>query len=98
MATHTHQVWDPTTGSYAARKGKPLGSVVGPKLSSKPTSSLRYGGSRVILGDKAPAKGLVTETTMGQYGAAAPSRGKEEVRFSGVGHQTAGTGAPARSC
>ena len=100
MATHTHQVWDPTTGSYAARKGKPLGSVVGPKLhvSSKPTSSLSYGGSRVILGDKAPAKGLVTETTMGQYGAAAPSRGKEEVRFSGVGHQTAGTGAPTRSC
>lgn len=108
MATHSHQVWDPTTGSYAVRKGKPLGQAVGHKLEMQPTSkpgatgaapsSLSYSGSRVILGDKDPAPGLIAETTMGQYGAYAPSRGIEEIRYSAVGHQAAGTGAPTRSC
>jgi hypothetical protein len=97
IATHSHQVWDPTAGSYAVRKGKPLGQVVGHKLTPA-SSSLSYGGSRVVLGDKDPAPGLVAETTTGQYGSHAPSRGEEEIRYSGIGHQTASTGAPTRSC
>eukprot|EP01043_Picozoa_sp_COSAG02_P006569 COSAG02_NODE_188_length_30307_cov_341.858746_8_plen_538_part_00 len=97
MATHSHQVWDPSTGSYAVRKGKPLGEAVGHRLAPA-SSSLSSGGSRVVLAAKDPAPGLVAETTTGQYGSYAPSRGAEEIRYSGIGHQTASTGAPTRSC
>ncbi len=96
MATHSHQVWDPSTGSYAVRKGKTLGQEVGHRLAPV-SSTLSYGGSRVILADKDPA-GLVAETTTGQYGSYAASRGAEEIRYSGIGHQTASTGAHTRSC
>lgn len=127
IAAHSHHVWDPSTGSYAARKGKELGQAVGYKLAptggiggsavdgpnipdsnsqrrpdataaALSSSLLSHGGSRVVLGDKDIAPGMVTETTTGQYGSFAPSRGREEIRYSRIGHQTAGTGAPTRSC
>jgi hypothetical protein len=50
-----------------------------------------------ILADKEPAQGLIAETTMGLYGTYGASRGHEEIRHSGLGHQTASTGAPTRS-
>lgn len=127
IAAHSHQVWDPSTGSFAARKGKELGQAVGHKLAptsgiggsgvARPnnntsntqrrpdattdalsSSSLSYGGSRVVLSDKDIAPGMVAETTAGHYGSFAPSRGREEIRYSRTGHQTAATGAPTRSC
>ena len=110
MANHHYNgVWDSHTGTWATRKGKgvtqQLGGVLEPERSSHRVvqrhdhgdgKALSYSGSRVLLADHQPAPGLTAETTIGLHGADKPSRGGKA--FSGVGHQTAATGAPQRSC
>ena len=97
MNNHTHQVWDPVTGSYAARKGKDITETIGATLDTAPSQPFKYGGSRVVLCDKEPVQGLVAETTSGLHGAYAASRGHVNIRYSGVGHQTGSVSAPNRT-